>query len=428
MKSVEKGGKFVEIQLERMLLQILMTLFPFVLYLVLANGKISDMKSKVIFGITCVFTIILSLSFAVHMDKGGILDLRLIPIYLAYIYGGNLLGIIISVFYIAVRLCIGGSEIAPVLVATIIMGVLLYGKQSLFFSWKLRKKVMTSTLFLSVTLALHYIIGSLVLKISITSNIMIILSLFIFSNAVVVFLLIYLIESQLEKRSLQKEIQNAEKFNVIGQLAASVAHEIRNPMTSIRGFMQILQSSNRISTSEKEYIKICIDEVDRANGIIADYLALGKNHSSEVSKLDIVREIKMAIRSLSSFATLNNVQLNFSNLIPIYINGNSQRVQQLFINLIKNGIEATNDNGIIDIEVSTDEKHVYITISDNGEGMSKEAADNFGLPFYSTKEKGTGLGLMVSRQIIEEMHGTITVNSTKGIGTILKLTFPRSKI
>ncbi|GIN84657.1 sporulation kinase [Heyndrickxia sporothermodurans] len=416
----------MEIQFERMLLQVLMMLFPFVLYLVLVNEKISNKRSKVIFGITCVITTVLSLTFAVHIEE-RILDLRLIPIYLAFMYGGNITGIIIAIFYIILRLFVGGSGMPPAVFAVPITGIILYGKQKLFFSWKLKRKLITSTIFLSAALILHYSIGVFILGVKVTSDYLIMFSLFILANAIVTWLLIYLIESQLEKMTLHKEIQNAEKFNVIGQLAASVAHEIRNPMTSIRGFMQILQSSNRITSSEKEYVKICIEEVDRANSIIADYLALGKNQPNGKSKLDIVREIKTALRSLSSFATLNNVQLNFPHKLPIYLVGNGSRIQQLFINLIKNGIEASCGKGTIDIEISTDDKNVYISISDDGEGMSKETADNFGLPFYSTKEKGTGLGLMVSRQIIDEMGGSIKVNSTKGIGTVLYLTFPRAK-
>ncbi|MGE8203211.1 ATP-binding protein [Heyndrickxia sp. NPDC080065] len=417
----------MEFQFERILLQVLMVLFPFVLYLVLVNGKVSDLRNKIMFGLTCAITIVLSLTFGVHLNPNKILDLRLIPLSLSFIYGGNIVGIIVSVFYIVIRLFIGGEGVPPAVFGVAVTSIIIYGRQKQFFSWTLKRKLIISMAFLSIASTLHYLIGSTLLGVSMTSNNIVLFCLFILVNAIIIWLLIYLIESQVEKMTLHKEIQNAEKFNVIGQLAASVAHEIRNPMTSIRGFMQILQSSSRLSSSEKEYTKICIEEVDRANSIIADYLALGKNHSNEKCKLDIISEIKQAVRSLSSFATLNNVQLNFTQRLPIYLIGNSSRVQQLFINLIKNGIEASNGNGEIDIEVTMDEKHVYISISDDGEGMSKETIENFGLPFYSTKEKGTGLGLMVSRQIIDEMSGSIDVTSTKGIGTLLRITFPRAK-
>lgn len=417
----------MELEFERLLLQVLMMLFPFLLYLVLANGKISDLKGKIMFGITCLISVVLSLTFAVHVSEESILDLRLIPWFLSFMYGGNITGIIVSLFYILARLFTGGAGMPPAILAIIATSILIFGRQKLFFSWKLKRKLIISTIFLSVILLLQYFIGTMILGIDLTSYRVMLITMFVISNAIVIWLLIYLIESQIEKMNLHKEIQKAEQFNVIGQLAASVAHEIRNPMTSIRGFMQILQSSSRISPSEKEYVKICIEEVDRANSIIGDYLALGKTDSSEESRIDIIREINKATRSLSSFATLNNVQLNFPHKLPVYLIGNSSRVQQLLINLIKNGIEASSGQGTIDIEVSTDDKHVFISISDDGEGMSKEAAENFGLPFYSTKEKGTGLGLMVSRQIIEEMGGSIEVNSTKGIGTVLHLTFPRAK-
>ncbi|QQZ08920.1 ATP-binding protein [Heyndrickxia vini] len=415
----------MEFQFERILLQVLMVLFPFVLFLVFANGKINDLKRKIIFGLMCLLSISLSLTFAIQLGEGKYLDLRYIPWYLSFIYGGNIVGIIVSLFYIIVRIFMGGLGMFPAISVMIIGCIYIYRIRKQFFSWTLKKKLIFSSTLLLIASLLLPIIGSIVMPISITSIKLSIYISYLLENVIVTWIVIYLIESQIEKTALQKEFQNAEKFNVIGQLAASVAHEIRNPMTSIRGFMQILQASTHLSRSEKDYIKICIEEVDRANSIIADYLALGKSQSNEVSKLDIIREINKAVRSLSTFATLNNVQLNFAQKLPIYLAGNSSRVQQLLINLIKNGIEASSGNGIIDLEVTADHKHVYISISDNGEGMSKESMENFGLPFYSTKEKGTGLGLMVSRQIIDEMDGNIQVNSTKGVGTVLSLTFPR---
>jgi two-component system, sporulation sensor kinase B len=417
----------MKFQYDSILLQILMVIFPFVLYLVLSKDKISDVKSKVIFGITCTITITLSLTVAIHVNEGRILDLRLVPWYLAFIYGGNVTGIIVTLYYMILRSFFGGAGMIPSFIVLIISSITIFRIQKKFFIWTLKRKLLFSSIFLTISSVLIPILGTILLSESLSLTKIITYTLFVLENAIVAWLVIFLMESHIEKINLLKEIQNAEKFTVIGQLAASVAHEIRNPMTSIRGFMQILQTSNRISLSEKEYLKICIEEVDRANAIIADYLALGKSHSSEKDTLlDITLELKNAIRSLSSFATLNNVKIDYQYKLPIHVKGNNSRVQQLFINLIKNGIESSNGNGTISIQVSVNQKYAQISISDDGEGMSQETIDRFGLPFYSTKEKGTGLGLMVCRQVTEEMGGRISVSSTKGVGTIIYLTFPRA--
>ncbi|MBS4174660.1 sensor histidine kinase [Bacillus sp. FJAT-49736] len=416
----------MEIHYDNILLQILMVLFPFVLFLVLVKEKIHDVKNKILFGVTCGIAVTLSLSFAIQINEGKLIDLRLVPLYLAFIYGGNITGIIISLYYMILRYFFGGVGIIPGFIILLIASSILIKLKRHFFTFSLKEKLTYSSLFLGIFSASTPILGSLMLSESLTFNKLIIYSFYILENIVLIWLVIYLIEAHIEKINLSNEILHAEKFNVIGQLAASVAHEIRNPMTSVRGFLQILQTSTRISLSEKEYIKICIEEVDRANAIIADYLALGKNHSAEKGvSLDVTIELKSAVRSISSFATLNNVKIDFQNKFPAHIKGNSSRLQQLFINLLKNGIEASSGNGMIVIQLEVNQKTVQISIADNGEGMSKETLDRFGLPFYSTKEKGTGLGLMVCRRITEEMGGRIDVSSTKGLGTIIYLTFPR---
>ncbi|MGV3464279.1 MAG: ATP-binding protein, partial [Heyndrickxia sp.] len=405
----------MEIHYDNILLQVLMVLFPFIIYLVLVKDKISDVKHRVMFGLTCGIAITLSLLFAIQINNGRLLDLRLVPWYLAFIYGGNITGIGITLYYILIRIILGGTGIYPNFIVLIIASILLMKFKNKFSNYTLKRKLVYSIIFVGAFSAMIPTLGSIMLSEALTINKFIIYIIYILENAILIWLVIYLIELHIEKINLFNEIQHAEKFNVIGQLAASVAHEIRNPMTSIRGFMQILQSSSRISLSEREYIKICIEEVDRANAIIADYLALGKNHSPEKDVLlDVTIEIKNAIRSLSSFATLNNVKIDFQHKLPVHIKGNSNRVQQLFINIIKNGIEASGGNGQITIQLQVNQKNVQISIADNGEGMSQETIDRFGLPFYSTKEKGTGLGLMVCRQITEEMGGKISVSSTKG--------------
>ncbi|PKR84183.1 hypothetical protein CWO92_15370 [Heyndrickxia camelliae] len=423
---VDEGVQNMDFHWDNILLQVLMVLFPFVIYLVLVKEKISDIKHRLLFGLTCAIAITLSLSFAIQINNGRLLDLRLVPWYLAFIYGGNITGIGITLYYILIRIILSGTGMYPNFIILLLASILLLKWKGKFFTYSLKGKLVCSIVFVGIFSALIPTVGTIILSEALTLKKLIIYMAYVLENAILIWIIIYLIELHIEKIYLFNEIQQAEKFNVIGQLAASVAHEIRNPMTSIRGFMQILQSSNRLSLSEREYIKICIEEVDRANAIIADYLALGKNQSPEKnSLLDVTMEIKNAIRSLSSFATLNNVKIDFQHKLPVHIKGNSNRVQQLFINIIKNGIEATSGNGQITIQLNVTQKHVQISIADNGIGMSQESIDRFGLPFYSTKEKGTGLGLMVCRQITEEMAGKISVSSTKGVGSVIHLTFPR---
>ncbi|WP_318509038.1 HAMP domain-containing sensor histidine kinase [Bacillus sp. T3] len=251
---------------------------------------------------------------------------------------------------------------------------------------------------------------------------------FVAVNAVTVWLAVHLIESNKEKQDLIKEMQKNEKLQVVGQVAASVAHEIRNPMTSVRGFIQMLSGSKNISTDEKNYLHICLDELDRANAIISDYLSLGRSYEMERKRMIDVSELATrSVNTLISYATIQNVNVTLESCNGAYTVGNPSRLQQMLINLIKNAIEAVPSGGNVAVSVSNNNNMVQISVQDDGVGMTASQIENIGLPYYSTKEKGTGLGLMVTLQIIKEMDGAWNVTSTLNKGTEFKITFPLRK-
>ena len=169
---------------------------------------------------------------------------------------------------------------------------------------------------------------------------------------------------------------------------------------------------------------MAIEELDRASSIITDFLTFAKPEMDEFAVLDIADELDKIYAIMSPHASLNGVTLRFDVQDGIRIEGNASRFKQAIINFIKNGIEAMESGGEIVIRAYRQDGQAVIRIRDNGSGMDEEQIAKLGTPYFSTKTKGTGLGLMVTFRIIEAMNGTISFDSKIGKGTEVTLRFP----
>lgn len=231
-------------------------------------------------------------------------------------------------------------------------------------------------------------------------------------------------EDIFERTKLQQELQRAEKMNAIGQLAASVAHEIRNPMTVVKGFLQIFLAKN-MSEEEHMYLKLMIEELNRAETIINDYLSLAK---PDVGNLEVIDSRDMAEKVMdlmTSYAMMSkNISLHSEIKEDLKVRGNKNELKQVLINILKNGIEAMSDGGKLSLTLERKGSFGVFVIRDTGIGMTDEELSRLGTAFYSLKERGTGMGLMVCYQIIERMKGHIKVSSIKDEGTTFEIMVP----
>lgn len=223
------------------------------------------------------------------------------------------------------------------------------------------------------------------------------------------------------------ELQRSEKMEMISQLAASIAHEVRNPLQVTRGFLQLL-GSKASNDKDKNYMVIAIDELDRASEIITDFLTFAKPQLEHTTLLNIGEELQKIEGILVPLATMQGGVIHLKIAADLYVRGNSSKFKQALINIIKNSIEALGENGVIEIQAfeNKDDNHVVIRIQDNGEGMNESDIKRLGEPYYSKKSKGTGLGLMVTYRIIESMQGSIVYKSIKGNGTEANIFLPVS--
>jgi two-component system sporulation sensor kinase A len=225
-----------------------------------------------------------------------------------------------------------------------------------------------------------------------------------------------------EMKKTEELLHNSEKLKAVGQLAAGIAHEIRNPLTSLKGFLQLTQT---VPEQKQEYFKIMKEELNRIEIILSELLLLAKPQAAVFEQKDIRTLLLNVITLLDTQAIMNNVQIMSKfEADDLIIKCDANQIKQVFINLIKNAIESMPGGGEVFINAIRQGSRINVQVLDQGCGIPEDKLGMIGQPFFSTKEKGTGLGLMVSYSIIENHHGKISVNSRLSEGTSFTVTLP----
>ncbi|MFP7300385.1 MHYT domain-containing protein [Neobacillus niacini] len=269
--------------------------------------------------------------------------------------------------------------------------------------------------------AAYYAVSSTTLSSFISVPVIIVVLIMLLSNA---FLDKKLIEQMKDLNNHEKKLRDSEKLSLVGELAAGVAHEIRNPLTTLKGFTQMMIENTDPEANER-YSKIMIDEINRINFIVSEFMVLSKPHIVQYSLTDISKSIKNVITLLNTQAIIKNIEI-----IPEFIGERflihceENQIKQVIANLIKNSIEAMPEGGKIQIRMEQQDAQFVISVIDNGVGISREHLPLLGTPFYSTKTEGTGLGLMVSKKIIQNHNGKFEINSIPNVATTVRITLP----
>ncbi|MGI8282246.1 PAS domain S-box protein [Bacillus mycoides] len=232
-----------------------------------------------------------------------------------------------------------------------------------------------------------------------------------------------------ERLKTEELLRKSEKLAVVGQLSTAIAHEIKNPLTAMKGFMQLLKPMENKNT--EHYIDIVLSEIERIDSITNEFMTLAKPEALEIKTNDLNVLMKQIVMLLEPQAIMNCIQITTeftSDTSFILCEGN--QLKQAFINVLKNAIEATPMGGeiLIQIEYAPDKKQVNIQFTDYGCGIEKERLPYLGEPFYSIKENGIGLGLMICYKIIEKHQGKILIESEVGKGTTVNINLPISTL
>ncbi len=219
-----------------------------------------------------------------------------------------------------------------------------------------------------------------------------------------------------EIRKLEEKVKQNERLSYLGKMASWVAHEIRNPLTSIDGFTQLLKN-----IQDKQKIDSYIEEIrkgtQRINHIVDDILTFARSRKMELKKIDVKDLIKDILQTVK-------IQTMIEGIEEPLIRGEEESVRRLFVNLITNAIEAMNENGLLRIDFKKIDNFILTEVIDNGKGIDEKDLKNLFIPFYTTKTRGTGLGLAIVKKIVDDHHGKIEVESKPGQGTKIMVYLP----
>jgi two-component system, NtrC family, sensor histidine kinase HydH len=229
---------------------------------------------------------------------------------------------------------------------------------------------------------------------------------------------------------IEEQLRRAERLSALGELSAVLAHEIRNPLGSIRGTAEILRDDFRPGDRKYEFLEILINEADRLNRVVEEFLHLARPFQVERESCDLMVELKEVAALVAGEAALRGVRLELAPAAVPPVRGDREKLRQVFLNLILNGIQATGRGGGLTITAarhSVDEgtpDGVDLIFTDTGAGIDPAVLPRIFEPFFTTKTEGTGLGLAIAQKIIESHGGNIEVESTLGKGTTFRVKLP----
>jgi two-component system sensor histidine kinase HydH len=228
---------------------------------------------------------------------------------------------------------------------------------------------------------------------------------------------------------MQEALRQVERLSTLGELAADLAHEIRNPLASIRGTLQIL-SGNPPPEDKQRFAKLVIDEVDRLNRVVEGYLRAARAGAARPGRADVVAAVRSVIELVRPQAERNRVRIECDGAQQLLAPMDVHRVTQVLVNLVLNAVQAMPDGGVLRIECRATQGSdgapawAEVTLSDTGVGIAPENRDNVFRPFFTTKPSGTGLGLSIARRLVTEHGGTLTLGASAAQGSVFRLRLP----
>lgn len=227
-----------------------------------------------------------------------------------------------------------------------------------------------------------------------------------------------------KNKEAQLQLERTYRLSLMGQMAATMAHEIKNPLASIKGSVEILCNPDTNSSDKKEFETIVKKEIIRVDNTIQEYLNFARPKPIQLIKMNLSNSVQVAVKQVTEQAKSSKIEIMNTFPMEITIKGDAAKIHQVLLNLLLNAIQASPANSSINIYGDIEENNIIFSLKDNGHGILPSDLKHIFDPFYTTKESGSGLGLAVVKSIIEGHNGTITVESAKDEGTIFKISIP----
>ncbi|AJD90759.1 histidine kinase [Jeotgalibacillus malaysiensis] len=404
------------------LLMILPLLFIQIVYFYSYRNRLQKKESKFA-AIFPAISILLCLSFPFTINEGFLWDLRAVPIVLGTLYGGYRMGIFLTAVALISRAALGGDGVLVSTITLLLIWILYLAFMKQFQRSKVPGKIMIGTLLVSFLVLCNLTLSYLIFNVLMPLDVWVTFTIINIVGLIVAMILWEIIRTNF---LILNDLIRAEKLSVVSHLAASISHEVRNPLTVSRGFIQMALQDRGQDERQDYYLYTALKEIDHATDIINDYLTFAKPASDQQDIIRIKEELTHSVNVIQPLANMNHVDIHLHDQLPenALLLAEKKQFQQSLINIFKNGIEAMPDGGVLTISISSDSKGYVLCVADQGHGMSDEEVNRLGEPYFSTKEKGTGLGLMVSYSIIKAIGGSVKVSSVKNHGTTFEIFLP----
>jgi two-component system sensor histidine kinase PilS (NtrC family) len=238
--------------------------------------------------------------------------------------------------------------------------------------------------------------------------------------------LIGIFQDLTQLKKLETEMKQKEKLAAIGELAANIAHEVRNPLASLRGSIEMLKENKKPTRNKNKLMDIALREMERLNSIITDFLTYSRPMPLELREIDLHSLLNETLELLiNAEQNKSNIQIKKEYKDSLFIYADPQKIRQVFWNLGLNAIEAMHNGGEIIVSTKNNYDTVKILFSDTGVGIDPSNIDKVFYPFFTSKEKGTGLGLSIAYRIVEEHYGRLIVQSRSGAKTTFEIILPK---
>ncbi|MED2258101.1 MULTISPECIES: ATP-binding protein [Brevibacillus] len=412
------------ILLKEVILQMFFALTPFVLFNIYYRDRMRN-YSRAFILVTSSICMFLAMTFATSVSEGVIFDIRHIIVFFALVYGGVRIALVLLIESALYRYYLGGEGIWLALLALVVtfaISLLMYRRYKASYR-KTLYIFLTGALFSLVALGLTY----LYFPTYVSHHPAYYLFVIPVQNFVGIWLLLSLFSKCVSDKELFIRHAQNEKIETMSHVAASLAHEVRNPLTAVKGFLRLIQENPENITKTDQYIRISMDEIQRTEAILTEYLALSKPLKERTELINVCDQLYVVREVMLPFANMHNVELELQAYEkPVTILANPDEFKQVLVNFIKNAIEACEEtvNGKVSLSLFIEKSNAMLIIKDNGIGMDEGQIKRLGSIYFSTKTSGTGLGLTYSYHVIHAFGGSVSVSSKPKVGTKFTITFP----
>ncbi|MED1780810.1 ATP-binding protein [Brevibacillus fortis] len=410
--------------LKEVILQWFFAIIPFVFFNIYYRDKMRNYSRSfiVITSSACMF---LAMTFAPSVTTGMFFDIRHVIILFGLVYGGVEIALLLLIEAFLYRYYLGGEGTwvgMLILAVNFLLSLFIYRHYKASYR-KTLYLFMTSTIFSTVALGTTYYF----FPTYVTQHLVYYTMVIPIQNFFGLWLLMSLFSKCVSDKELFIRHAQNEKIQTMSHVAASLAHEVRNPLTAVKGFLKLIQECPENLVKVDQYIRISLDEIQRTEAILTEYLAISKPLKERHELINVSQHLHAIREVMLPFANMHNVELTLQDFErPVTIKANPDEFKQVLVNFIKNAIEACSDisDGKVTLDLLIERNKALLVIKDNGIGMDAGQISRLGTIYFSTKSSGTGLGLTYSYHVIHAIGGTVNVSSKPRVGTKFTIMLP----